>query len=247
MVGSLSARALHEGVPVAIADDWCTLGGSVAYRIGELYLFQECLHFLVECSTSDDDFVELATEGFDNLLTNLLADLLGNDGHGEQEAHAVVLNLGEHLLADYLLDDQRYGDDDLGLDIGKGLCDDGRRGDAVEVIDMAAMQELEDELEGHAVHVGHGENGDDAVATVDGLAQYVLGKVIVGPEGTVGYHDTLGETGGAGGVVDHRHFLAILFLVIVDMFLTEILGELLAVQLVEVLTGIGKLIGTGNH
>ena len=177
----------------------------------------------------------------------LLAHLLGDDGHGEQQAHAVVLYLGEYLLADNLLDNQGHGDDDLRLDVGKGLGDDGRRGDAVQVVHVTAVQELEDELEGHAVHVGHGQDGDDAVATVDDLAQHVVGKVVVRPEGAVGNHDTLGETGRSAGVVDHGQLFAVGFLIIVDVLLAEVLGELLAVELVEVLAGVGQLVGATDH
>jgi len=49
-------------------------------------------------------------------LANHLSHLLRDDGHLQQEAHAVVLYLGEHLLTDNLLDDQWHGDDDDGLD-----------------------------------------------------------------------------------------------------------------------------------
>ena len=105
------------------------------------------------------------------------------------------------------------------------------------------MQEFEDELESHAVHVGHGEDRDDAVATIDGLAEDVLRKVVVRPEGTIGNHDALGETGGTAGVVNHSQLFAIGLLVVVDMLLAEVFRELLAIELVEVLAGIGQLVG----
>ena len=158
MIGSLTARTLGKCLPVAVADNRRTLCGTIAYRVGELYLFQECLHLLVECSTSDDDLVELTAKGLDHLLAYLLTHFLGDDRHGEQQAHAVVLYLGEYLLADNFLDDQRYGDDNLRLHVGKGLRDDGRRRYTVEVIDVTAVKELEDEFEGHTVHVCHREN-----------------------------------------------------------------------------------------
>ena len=87
--------------------------------------------------------------------------------------------LREHLLADNLLDDQRHGNDDAWLDLGKSLSDDGRRRRAVQIEHMTAMQEFEQELEGHTIHVSHRKDGDDIVATFDGGTQHVAGKVIV--------------------------------------------------------------------
>ena len=132
---------------------------------------------------------------------------------------------------------------------------------------MTAVQELEEELESHAVHVGHGQNGDDAVATTDNFTQHVVGEVVVRPQGAIGNHftqhvvgevvvrpqgaignhDALGETCRSAGVVNHGHLFAIGFLVVVDVFLAEVFGELLAVELVEVLAGVGQLVGATNH
>ena len=112
---------------------------------------------------------------------------------------------------------------------------------------MTAVQELEEELESHAVHVGHGQNGDDAVATTDNFTQHVVGEVVVRPQGAIGNHDALGETCRSAGVVNHGHLFAIGFLVVVDVFLAEVFRELFAVELVEVLAGVGQLVGATNH
>ena len=112
---------------------------------------------------------------------------------------------------------------------------------------MAAVQELEDKLKGHAIHVGHGQDGDDIVTCLDGLAQYMFGKVIVRPQGTVGNHDTLREAGCAAGIVNHGHFFAILLMIIVHVLFAEVLREFPSVELVQMFAGISQLIGSAHH
>ena len=109
------------------------------------------------------------------------------------------------------------------------------------------MQEFENKFEGHTIHVCHRQYADDAVTPVDGFAQHMLCKVVVRPKRTVGNHHTLRKTRRSRGVVDHRHLFAILFNIIMYVFLAEILRELLAVQLVQVFTGIRQLVRTRNH
>ena len=229
--------------PVLIADDGRTLGGAVAHGVGEAYLLQERLHLLIEGGTADDDFEELSAEGLLHLLADALAHLLRNDGHLQQQAHAWCLNLGEHLFAYDFLDDQRHGNDDAGLDVGEGLRNDGGRGHAVEIVDMASLDELIAELEGHAVHVCHGQDGDDAAAGLQVVAHGLAGEVEVRPQGAVGYHHTLGEACRTAGVVDEGQLVGALLVVVADVLLSEILGKLLAVELVEVLACIGQLVG----
>ena len=54
----------------------------------------------------------------------------------EQELHGRGFQAGKDAFADDLLYDQRHGDDDVGLDFGKGLEDDLRAGDAGQEIDV---------------------------------------------------------------------------------------------------------------
>ena len=146
MVSSLSTRTLYKGLPVAIANDWGTLCCSITYGVWEFDSLEECLYFLIESSTSNNYLIEFAAKSIDNLLTYLLAYLFRYNGHREQEAHTVVLYLGEYFLADNLLDNQRHGNDNLRLDVGESLGNDSGRRNAVEVIDMTTMQEFKDEL-----------------------------------------------------------------------------------------------------
>ena len=80
MVSSLCTRTLYEGLPVAIANDWCTLCRSITYGVGEFYSLEECLYFLIESSTSNNYLIEFAAKGIDNLLTYLLAYLFRYTG-----------------------------------------------------------------------------------------------------------------------------------------------------------------------
>ncbi len=68
-------------MPVAIADNGCTLCGSVTYGIREVDAFEELFYFLIESCASDDDLVELSSESIDHLFAYLLIDLKVDDGH----------------------------------------------------------------------------------------------------------------------------------------------------------------------
>ena len=157
---------------VGIADDRSTLSSAVAYGVGESDALEELLYLLIEGCTAYNDFVEVATECLDNLLLYLLVHLLAHDRHVQQDAHAVVLYLGEYLLADNLLDNERHSDDDSRLHLGKCGCDDGWRRYACEVEHVASEEEFEHKLKRHAVHVSHRQDADDVVALLDNLAQY---------------------------------------------------------------------------
>ena len=136
---------------------------------------------MVEGCASGHHLIGIASEGLHHHLTDALLHLLVDYGHIPQQSHLVVLYLREYHLANNLLDDKRYGDDNLRAHVGECLCDDGRRGYAGEIIDMATIEELEDKLECHTVHVGHGQDADDTVAMVDGLAKHMHGEVVVAP------------------------------------------------------------------
>ena len=142
---------------------------------------EELLHLLIECRSSDNHLVESSAKCLLHLFADFFLHLLVDNGQVAQQTHGACLQFGEHLLAYDLLDDERYGDDNLRAHVGECLCDDGRRGDAREIVDMAAVEELEDKLECHTVHVGHGQDADDTVAMVDGLAKHMHGEVVVAP------------------------------------------------------------------
>ncbi len=143
---------------------------------------EEVFYFLVEGCTTDNHLIEVATEGIAYLVADLLLYLLADDRHVEEHAHAVVLYLWEYLLADNLLDNQWHCNDDGWLDASECLSDDGWARDAGEIEDVATLDELEDEFECHAIHVGHRQDADDRISRLDLLAQYILSKVGIAPE-----------------------------------------------------------------
>ena len=109
---------------------------------------------------------------------------------------------------------------------------------------MATCEELEYELEGHAVHVCHRQYADDIVASMYLLAKYSYGKVVVAPQGTIWNHHSLGESCRSARVVDESHVVGILLSRIAYVFLTEKFGEFLSEHLVQMLACICQLVGT---
>ena len=95
--------------------------------------------------------------------------------------------------------------------------------------------------------MGHGQHRDDAVFLVDGLAQHAAGEVVVRPEGAVGQHHAFREPRGARGVVDECQLVGRLLLIVADVLLAEVFRELLAIEFVQVLAGIGQLVRTAHH
>ena len=76
VAGCTTAGTWGEGVPVGIADDGGTLGSTIADGVGKVNALEELFHFLIEGSTTDDDFVHLASESLEHFLTDHLAHTL---------------------------------------------------------------------------------------------------------------------------------------------------------------------------
>ena len=126
------------------------------------------------------------------MLIDALIDLLVDARHLHQQAHTRILQFREHLLADDLLDNQRHGDDNARLHVGESCSNNSRGGDARQIIDMAAFEELENKLEGHAVHVCHRQDADDIVTCSQKVfADDALSKVGIAPQRTIRDHHTL--------------------------------------------------------
>ena len=81
MYDGASAAAWLEGRVVGIADDRCALCCSIAYGIREVDAFEEALHLLVECCSTDDYFIELSAKRCLYLIAYLLVNLLVDYGH----------------------------------------------------------------------------------------------------------------------------------------------------------------------
>ena len=132
----LSTGAWLEDVVVAIRDKRCTLRSAIAHREGEVDALEELFYLLVQRCATDDDFVGPSAKGVVDLLTDTCLDLLGNDRHLQHNLDGVALYLGEYALADNLLDDQRYGNDDVRLDFLVGLGNDGWRGQTCQEVQV---------------------------------------------------------------------------------------------------------------
>ncbi len=199
----------------------------------------ELFHLLIECRAANDDFVEVAAKSCNHLVTNFLVDFLVDDRHSEQQAHTIVLNLRENFLPNDFLNHERYGNDDCRAHFGKRLCDDGWRGDTVEIEHMASVQEFEDKLERHSVHVCHRQDAQHVIATFNLVAQHMLRKIVIAPKGAIRNHHSFRKACRSTGIVNHRHLIGRLLFIIMYVFLSKIFREFLAEHLIEVFSRIG--------
>ncbi len=204
----LAAGAFLEDAPVFVADDGAALGHAVADGVGELDEVQEVFHFFVEGGASDDALVEVASEGIVQLVADGVVDGLPEQGDGGEEADVGLVKDGENFVSDYLLQDEGHDDDDDGLDVLECLDDDLRRGCLGEEMHVASDEELEQEVEGESVHVGHGQHGQCLVAGME--VEGFVGEVHVGPDGAVGQHDAFAPACGAAGVAEQGQVVGLL-------------------------------------
>ena len=130
-------------------------------------------------------------------------------GQAAQEACRGFVDLREDACADDLFDDQGHGDDESRADGGEGLDDHLGVGYARQEMDVATLVDAIHNLEGQAIHVGHGEHADEVIAGLD-EAQMVGRETRVAPEAAVGQHDAFGVSRGAGGVVKDGHLVGLL-------------------------------------
>ena len=103
---------------------------------------------------------------------------------------------------------------------------------------MHTHGKLVEELEGHAIHVSHGEHGDDGHASLK--IEHLIAKLHIIGHCTIGNHHTLGEARRATGVVDDGQVILVMIVVVVDHVLLETVGELLSKELIEMLASIGQ-------
>ena len=97
---------------------------------------------------------------------------------------------------------------------------------------MVAVDETEDKLDHHAIHVGHGQNAHDVGAALYVWTKTIKHKVEITPQSTIREHHTLGETCCAAGIVDECQLVGRLLLIIVNMLLAEIFGIFMSKHLV---------------
>ena len=201
---------------------------------------------LAEGCSANDDFYEVASECVLQFVAHFSEHALSQDGCVERKFHYWCLQLRQHGLAHDFLYDERHGHNEARFDVGESREKHCRRGRLGKEIDGHAVQELVDELEGHAVHVCHGEHGENLVAGFHILTQHAYGEVVVAPKCAEGNHDAFGVGGGAAGVVQDGQFVGRVAIV-VDVVRAEIHGEFLAEETVEVLAGVFHFFGAPNE
>ena len=247
MQGRLTTRCRHKLFPIAVTNDWRTLGSTVTHSEWEVNVFQEHFYFAVQGCSTDDNLIDVTTEGLHYLFANLLFYLLLNYRCVQQQLHAVGLNLGEHTLANNLLDNERYGYHKRRLHFGKCLCDDCRRRHTCQVEDMGTCNKLEDKFESHTIHVCHWQNADNVASRLNGCAQYAACKVGIAPHGTIRNHYTLRVSSSSAGVIDKCQLVWTLLTIVVNMLGTEVLRVLLSKHFVEMFACVCKFFGTAQR
>ena len=108
-------------------------------------------------------------------------------------------------------------------------------GERSEIVHMDALNELKEELEGHAIHVCHGKHRDDTRAGRCLVSQSFLGKLAVAPQSAERQQYTFGVGGGSAGVVDHGQCFAVGGRAIVNVLGAEKFGIALTIKFVQAL------------
>ena len=232
-----SAGTGFEARPVFVTDDRTAFCHTVTHGIGEVYHAQELFHLLVECRTADNDCGKIAAECLYHLLAYGGFYLVVNDRYFQQQFHGRRFQLGQYTLLDNLFDNERYGYDEVRLYVGECLEDNLRTWHTGEVVDVATYGELVQEFECQSVHMSHRQHAYQFVAGFQ--RQYFESESGVGPQAAIGEHYAFRVTGSTGSIVNDRQLFGLVF-VIVDVFLTEVLGKFLAEYLVEVIAGVGN-------
>ena len=227
---------------MGVADDGGAFRHAIAHRVVEADGMQEFLHLRIEGGAAQDDLLELVAEGMGEFRAELLLDLRTQDRNA-----AIILSLvhkGLELALVHLLYHQRHGDDDVRMNLAERLHDNLGRRHAAEKMHMHADGHLEQELEHHAVHVGRRQHGDHVHAGLEHGAGILPRELDVGVQGTVRNHDTLGESGRTGSIVDDGQFLCAV-LIIIQVLRLKVVGISVAEFLVQVLADPGAFFAVG--
>ena len=118
LMDNVSSTAAHHlsGI-VVISDDGSTFCGSIAHRVAETDVVEQFLYLSVERSTTDDYFIEVASQCFSQFVAYTLLDTLSDDGHLHEHLYSYILNLGQNGLSYHLFYDERNHDENAGLNV----------------------------------------------------------------------------------------------------------------------------------
>ena len=227
---------------MGVADDGGAFRHTVTYGVVEANLVQELLYLGVEGGAAQDHFLELATEGVGKFRAELLLNHLVQ--HRDAAIVFGLVHQGLELALVHLLHDQGHSDDDVRMDLAEGLHDDFGAGNAAQEVHVHTDGHLKEELEHHTVHMGRRKHGDHVHTGFEHGAGILGGELYVGVDGAVRNHDTLGEAGSTGGVVNDGQLFGTVF-VIMKIFRAEAVGIPLAEFLVQVLTHVAEGLRSG--
>ena len=153
-------------MPIGIRNNGGTLRCSIPHSVIEVHLIQEVFNLAIKCRAADYDFIELSTESRHELLADLIAYSLIDQGQLQQYFHTGCLQLGKNRLSYDLFDNQGDCNDQVGLHFSKGLKDDARTWNARKEINMDANQEFVEKFKAHAVHMCHRQHTNHFTATL---------------------------------------------------------------------------------
>ena len=177
-------------MPVGEGNQWSCLRGAIAHGDGEAYLHEECLYLLVESGSANHYLIGVAAHLLLHEVADVLAHFLANARHVHEQSQAWG-DEWEYLLANDFLYDERHGYHHTWVNLCHGRLYDRRAGQAGEEKLVVADAELQEKLARHAVHVGHGQDGERVGVLGQLAADGTLNEGDVAPKRAIWQHDSL--------------------------------------------------------
>ena len=126
--------------------------------------------------------------------------------------------LWQYPVFDDFLDNQGYGNDQVGTDSRKYFVNDFRGRSFGDKINVCTTGKGIDQFEGQTVHMSHGQYGDQPFARI--VAHFVQGILQVRPHTAVRQHHSFRSAGCTGSIIDHGQLVRLIRLVM-DIFRTQ--------------------------
>ena len=227
---AFSAWVQSGCLPVVESDDWSTFCHTISYRIRELHALEECLNFLIECCTTDNDLIEVTAECLYKLCLDLVHNNLIKTRNLHRKLDSRFLKNWLNLVLIYFLNDKRNGDYNSRLDFRESLHDDLRARKAWQEVYMTTDAEFIKNFEHKAVHVGTWKHWNHLWCMVK-CRQCFSSEVNIRPDCPVWNHYTFWEAWCSRRVVDDCQFICRIF-IIIDWVSSECLRVLSPIQFV---------------
>ena len=200
---------------------------------------QEGFHLRVQRSTADNHLAELASEGLNQLLADLGAYHFVQERHFEHPAYGRLLNLRHNHLLVYLLQNQRYREDDGRFDFRKSIQQNFRTRRTTDQPCVAAGCQTGQKIKRATVRMCQRQERHEPCALMRDTALQTVTHVSCQ---TVQRHDhAFAESGSAGGIVDRTYFtiravfeMHIFSPVAIGVFLLELRADSLVVDLLRI-------------